>query len=313
METATRGDIRDVALLDLSHLNSAEEFDAITSISDVAVVLVSAGWSGALAKVPMKGVASVVPIPDGAEVQLLTGTVTLGAEALADPANEDVVLVATGTVIITGDVQRVTYRQVIVSGIVVAPRGSEGPIGAGLTRVTGSVQYYDQVEGQRFRTLTGSTQISAATLANRGGDPADVLVVTGQTILLGPIEEVGFQRILGAGQLLAPRDAEERLAPALTFEGQLVWYAGGAPRVLSGSEHLRRGFFELFEEPTALLLLGSFTFADDVDPSLLREKVSEVILVGKIVAPEALVPALQWLATTKVGRITSDGDDGDEG
>ena len=44
-------------------------------------------------------------------------------------------------------------------------------------------------------------------------------------------------------------------------------------------------------------------------PELLRDKVEEIILVGKLVAPSQLVGVLQLLTTEKVGVITVAEDD----
>ena len=39
-------------------------------------------------------------------------------------------------------------------------------------------------------------------------------------------------------------------------------------------------------------------------PDLLRDKVREIVLVGKLIAPSQLVGVLQLLTTEKVGTIT---------
>jgi hypothetical protein len=59
------------------------------------------------------------------------------------------------------------------------------------------------------------------------------------------------------------------------------------------------------------VLVGSFTIEDDVPPTLLREKISAITLVGKLVAPQ-LLPVLQLLTTQKHGTITTEQDDGDD-
>jgi hypothetical protein len=306
------GAIQDVAVLDLTSMHAAEDLAGIASITNVALVLVPESLAGALARIPTRNVASVVPVPDAAQVQVHTGAVVLGGEALAHPPGDDVVLVVTGTLALSSPVTAVAYRRIIVTGMVLAPYGSEAALGAGLSRVTGSVQYYAHVEGQRFRTMSGQTTISGSSLANRNGNPADVLFVTGQTIVTGPVDEVGYQHIVAAGQLLVPRDSEPLLAPVLTTEGQLIWYEGH-PRIFTGKDRFCRAFFELLDEPMALLLLGSFTIDGDVPPALLREKVSDITLVGKLVASQDVVPVLQLMTTQKHGRIAVGRDAGDDG
>jgi hypothetical protein len=312
VEPALRsGPIENVAVLDLTSVRDPEDLGGITSISNVALVLVPESLAGALTRIPTRNVASIVPIPDGAEVRLHTGAVVLGGDALADPSAEDVVLVVTGTLALSSPVHAVTFRKVIVTGMVLAPYGSETALGAGLTRITGSVQYYRHVEGQRFRTMSGQTELSGESLANTGGDPSDLLFLIGQTTITSPIAEVGYQHVIAAGQLFAPRESEAVLAPVLTNEGQLIWY-DGRPRFFTGKDTFGRGFFELLDEPLALMLVGRFTLEDDIPPTLLREKISTITLVGKLIAPKELLPVLQLLTTQKHGTITTERDDGDD-
>jgi hypothetical protein len=306
-----RNAISNMPVLDLTG-SSAEDLTAIESISKVAVILVPESLSGALARIPMQEVASIVAVPDGAEVHLHTGAIVMGGDALGDPDAEGAVLVVTGALALSSPVTRVAYSRVVVTGVVVAPRGSEDTLAAGLTRVTGSVLYYDHVEGQQFRTFSGQTRVSGEVLANREGNPADVLFLTGQIIVTGPVPEVGFQRIIANGQLIAPRDSEAILLPALAMSGQIAWYEGD-PRFFVGSERFARAYLDLFEQSVSLVLVGAFAIEDDVPPELLREKVSNITLIGKLEAPAEVVPVLQYLTTDKHGVITARQDDGDEG
>jgi hypothetical protein len=308
VETKLEGTIENVPLLDLTGLGSRDELNAITGLRNVALVLVPASLSGSLASIPMEQVASVVPIPDGARAVVHTGSIVMGGESLADPASADAVLVVTGTLALSSPVEQVAYQAVIVTGLVLAPYGSEAALGAGLTRVTGSVHYFRQAEGQRIKTLSGQLTIGPDTLANAGGSPDDVLVVTGQIVVTAPASELGFQRVIGAGQLLLPRASEGTLAPALSADGHIVWYGGERVRVFIGDERLGRGFFELLDEPLALVLVGDVVIEDDVPPTLLREKVTEITLVGTLTASREVVPVLQLLTTEKHGDITTQDD-----
>jgi hypothetical protein len=101
------GEIKDVAMLDLTALTSAEELAGITRISDVAAVLVPESLMPAVVGIPMDDVAMVVPVPDGVEVRSHTGALVMGGEALAGPAVENATLVVTGTLILTSPVERV--------------------------------------------------------------------------------------------------------------------------------------------------------------------------------------------------------------
>ncbi|MFA9428846.1 hypothetical protein [Egicoccus sp. AB-alg2] len=303
MDATPTGVISNVALLDLTSLHEREELEAIARIDDVAVILVRESLAGALARIPTTNVASIVPIADGARTQVHTGGVVMSGEALAAPDNEDAVLVVTGSLLLSSPVPAVTYRGIVVTGVVLAPFGSETALGSGLTRVTGAVQYFRHVEGQRFRTLSGQSRISGAFLANAGGDPGDVLFVAGQTIVTGEVDAVGFQLVVAAGQLLLPRASEAVLAPVLTAEGQLVWYGGSRPRFFLGNESFGRDFFEALDDGTALVLVGDVEFADDVTPEVLRGRIEEITLVGRLSAPDGAVGVVQALCREKHGTI----------
>jgi hypothetical protein len=298
------GVVEDVALLDLTSMTSAEDLAGITRIRDVAIVLVPGPLMPAVMNIPMDDVAMVVPVPEGVEVRNHTGALVMGGEALAGPEAEHALLVVTGTLILTSPVPRVAYRGVIANGLVLAPQGSESALGAGLTRMTGAVEYYPYAEGQEVRVSTGQLRASGELLANPGGGPDDVLVVAGQLIVSGPVTRVGYRRIVVAGQLLAPQDSQPLLGPVVTVKGQLAWYRG-QPRLFVGKERFEREFFELLDRPLTLALVGRFEVGPDVPAQLLREKVEEITLVGKLVAPRALVGVLQLLTTEKFGTITA--------
>jgi hypothetical protein len=304
------GEINDVALLDLTPLRSAEELAGITRISDVAIMLVPESLMAAAVGIPMDDVAMVVPVPDGVEVRVHTGSLVMGGEALAGPGVEHATLLVTGTLILTSPVDKVAYRQIIVMGLVLAPSGSESALGAGLTRVTGSVDYYPYAEGQEVRVSTGQVRADGELFANPTGGPDDVLVVAGQLIVTGPVAKVGYRRVVVAGQMLAPRDSQRVLGPATAVKGQLVWYTG-QPRFFVGKERFGRSFFELLDQPLALALVGRFEIDPDVPPELLRDKVEEITLVGKLIAPRQLVGVLQLLTTEKLGEITVAEDAGE--
>ena len=117
---------------------------------------------------------------------------------------------------------------------------------------------------------TGQLRADGEFLANPTGGPDDILVVAGQLIVTGPVATVGYRRVIVAGQMLAPRDAQAVLGPALVVKGQLAWYTG-QPRIFVGKETFGRSFFELLDRPASLALLGRFDIDPDVPPDLLRE------------------------------------------
>jgi hypothetical protein len=302
------GEVSDVALLDLTSMTSADELAGITRISDVAMVLVPERLMAAAMRIPMDDVAMVIPVPDGVQVRIHTGALVMGGEALAGPGAENAILVVTGTLVLTSPVQQVAFRQVVVTGLVLAPHGSESALGAGLTRVTGSVDYYPYAEGQEVKVFTGQVRAGGEDLANPAGGPDDVLVVAGQLVVTGPVTKVGYRRVVVAGQMLAPQDSRPVLGPVAVVKGQLSWYTG-QPRFFIGKERLGRSFFELVDRPLNMALVGRFEIDPDVPAELLRDKVEEITLVGKLVAPRELVGVLQLLTTEKVGKIMAAEDD----
>lgn len=314
MTTTTEGAYRRMPLLDLSHAAEPSDLAHISEITDVAVVVVPEHLAHILGTIEMSGVANIIKVAQGAHVHAHTGSLMIGGDGLADPGGDNEVLVVTGTLVVTSPVQKVGFRQVHVTGMVVAPRGSESALGAGLTGVTGSVVYYRLTEGelQHFRQLSGDIRLSGAGIANPHSSPEDVLIVGGRLIITGKIDQVGYQLIALGGELLAPRQSEEVLMPVLCIGGEIAWYEG-SPRFLVGDESYGRAFFELLDDGERLAFLGDVVLADDgLTPELLRQKVSDITLMGSITAPEDVVPVLQILTTEKCGTITVNRDGAEE-
>lgn len=303
------GVIEDVAVLDLTTIKTPDELARITAIRHVAVLLVPESLGGALASIPMQRVATIVPVPDGARVQMHTGVVTMDGDGLANLGGDKTVLVVTGALVVTSPVKRIGYHDIVVTGTVVAPRGSETALAAGLSRVTGSVAYYPYAQGQTVKVLAGQTSLSGESLANSSGSADDILLVAGQLLITSPVGKLGYQQIVVAGQLIAPRLSEALLAPTISSFGQVVWYTGD-PRIFIGKDRFGRGFFELVDEPLSLILVGTFEIEPDVPPELVREKVAEIVLAGKLRASRVLVPVLQLLTRQKEGEIIAVEEDG---
>jgi hypothetical protein len=296
-------EIRDVALLDLTGAQASAALDGITCIRHVATILVPESLLAKLSSIPMEHVAATVPVPDGARAKSMTGEITLSGEALANVGgkSEDVLIVI-GKLILTSPVKQVGYSDVILIGAAFAPTGSETALGAGLRRMTGRLAYYPYTEGANVRVLS-SGAISAEALANASGEPTDVLLASGHLVVTSPIQRVGFQRVIAFGPLVVPKDTDPaQLERITTLSGQVVFYTA-PPRVFDGKDHFSAAFFELFEAPITLVLHGKYTFDEDVDPGLLREKVAGIVLDGKLVAPRRLVPTLQMLCVVREGTI----------
>jgi hypothetical protein len=302
------GVIENVPVLDLSRMKSPDEIARITRIQNVAMVLVPESLAHVLVGIPMKNVAGTIPVPDGASVKMHVGPVTMSGEALANPQGQDDVLVVVGVLQITSPVEKVGYKQLIVTGLVLAPKGSETALGAGITRLTGTTVYYAYSEGAEIKMLSAQLKLSGEALANPAGNPNDILIVAGQLLITSPVEKLGYQQIVVAGQLVAPRESEALLGPALNTSGQVMWY-GGKPRFFTGRERFSRAFFELLDGPVTLVLMGHVEIEPDVPPDLLRQKVSEIALAGRLEAPRGLVPLLQVLTIEKHGSISVLGEE----
>ncbi|HEX6444865.1 MAG TPA: hypothetical protein VF053_07260 [Streptosporangiales bacterium] len=308
MTTTPGGVFRDMPLLDLSHAAEPDDLAHIREICNVAVVVVPEHLAHLLGAITMRRVANVIRVRQGARVHAHTGSLMIGGDGLADPGGDNEVLIVTGVLIVTSPVKNVGFRQVHTTGMVLAPRGSESALGAGLTGVTGSVVYYRLGEAQEFRQLTGDVRLSGAAVANPHGSPEDVLITSGRLVVTSDVTDVGYQLIAFGGELLAPRRSETLLTPVLSGGGEIAWY-DGQPRFLVGDETYGRAFFELLDDGEQLAFAGEVTIADDgVTPELVRQKVSQITLLGELRAPRDVVPVLQILTTEKCGTITVNRD-----
>jgi hypothetical protein len=296
------GVVQNVAVLDLSTMRSAEELARIKSIRNVANVIVPESLAGALAAIPMRNVANVVPVPDGAILNAQVGALTMDGAALAAQRDRPTVLLVTGVLVITSPVERVGLHGILTVGAVVAPEGSQAALTPALLRTVGGVVYYPWVEGQAVKVFQGDTRVKGEILANAGGGPDDIAIVAGSMVVTSPVASVGFRQIVVVGSLLAPEESELVLGPALTTVGSAVWYTA-PPRVFSGKDRFTAGFFELLGEPVTLVLNGSFELDPDVPAQLVKEHVATIVLNGKLTAAPALVPLLQVLAVHKQGVI----------
>jgi hypothetical protein len=296
------GVVENVAVLDLSTMRSEEELARIKSIRNVANVIVPESLAGALAAIPMRNVANVVPVPDGARVNAHVGAMTMGGAALAASGDAPTVLLLTGALVITSPVERVGLHSIMTVGAVVAPEGSEAALTPALRRTVGRVVYYPWVEGQAVKVFQGDTRMKGEALANPGGGPDDIAIFAGTLVVTRPVAKVGFRRIVVVGTLAAPEESEMALSPSLVMVGDAIWYSA-PPRIFSGAEHISAGFFELLDEPVTLVLSGAIQFESDIPVQLFKEKVAAVAISGAVKASRELVPLLQVLAVQKSGVI----------
>ena len=155
--------------------------------------------------------------------------------------------------------------------------------------------------GANVDMITGQTKLTGESLA--AGDPETVLVIAGQVIITTRVEKVGYKALQIVGQVLAPRGSETALASKVKrLSGQLIYFAEGA-RFFIGSETVTGEFLEMLSASTPFLIMGELAFASDISDDLLREKVSEIALMGRITVPAHLAALVQFLTVEKMGEI----------
>lgn len=167
-----------------------------------------------------------------------------------------------------------------------------------------NIGFVDRVPSGDKMEIAGQSRVSGDFLAS--GDPNTMLVVTGQLFVSPPLESIGFKELLVTGQLFLPRGSERVLTGKLKrLTGQVLYYRAdaGAPRVFSDGEEIGREFLELLPEPAPFIIMGKVTLEDDISVELLRRKVVEITLAGRLHAPRHLLSVLQILAVDKVGSI----------
>ena len=288
------------AVADFSHLRSPEDLAAISRIEQVGTVIVPESLAAAYARIPTSDVGTTVFVPDGANVRIHTGSLTVSGDGLG---TVDDVLVVIGMLVITSPVTGEVPRKITVVGLVLAPRGSEAALGRVLGGGAGSVSYYRHTEGQDFKVLSGQVKRSGAMLANPTGQADDVLIAAGQVIVTGPVATVGYAQVIVAGQFIAPEASRDLLEPRIQVTGQAVWYRGDTPRIILEDIRVGPDFFRLLDHPVSLVLLGDMTVDPGVSEDTVREKITDIILLGDITAPPELVPVFQVLTTEAFGEI----------
>lgn len=287
-------------VVDFSHLTSPDDLASIKRIERVGAVIVPESLAAAYAAIPAARVGSTIYVPDGAKVRVHTGMLTVGGDGLG---SADTVLVVIGMLLITSPVTGTLPQRISVVGSVLAPRGSESALGSIMAGGTGSVAYYRYAEGQDIKVLSGQVKVSAATLANSAGGADDVLIAAGQVVVSGPVTAVGYAQIIVAGQMVAPESSRDLIEQKAQVFGQSAWYRGEKPWVVADDATVGPDFFRLLDNPISLVVLGDLTIADGVTEAAVHEKVTDVVLLGDIVAPADVVPVLQVLATESFGDI----------
>ncbi|MBM2620532.1 hypothetical protein JIG36_34030 [Actinoplanes sp. LDG1-06] len=301
--TDERGVIEGQGVLDLSHLSSPDELAAITRISSVGAVVVPESLAGAYAGIPVSAVGGTVYVPDGLTVRVHVGPLVVGGDGIGSP---DEILVVVGVLVITGTVAGELPARISVVGSVFAPRGSEAALGRVFGGGVGTLTYYRYREGQsapNVKMLSGQVRLTGAALANPGGEPDDILIAAGQVIITGEVGSIGYGQIFAAGQVLAPQTAQGELETRLEAQGQTVWYRSGDPRVFYDDTELGPDYFRLLDHPISLISFGDLTIGPGVTAELLKQKVTDIVVLGDVRATAETVSAVQVLATDIYGQI----------
>ncbi|HTU74662.1 MAG TPA: hypothetical protein VMG38_14195 [Trebonia sp.] len=297
--------VSDQPVVNFSHLTAPEQLSAISRIERVALVMVPESLAAAYAAIPSSRVAATIYVPDGVNVRVHTGVLVVGGDGIGAP---DDVLVITGMLIITSPVTGPLPQRIHVVGSVLAPRGSEAPLGLALAGVTGSVSYYRPAQDQDIKVVSGQVRLSGAMLANSSGQAGDLLIAAGQVIITGEVTTVGYQQVIIAGQLVAPAASRDMIEPRAQVQGQAAWYRGDDPRVFYDDTSLGPDFFRLLEHPVSLVVFGDLTITAGVTEAMMREKITGISLFGDATAPPGLVGVLQALSVDAFGAIrASDG------
>jgi hypothetical protein len=289
--------------LDLTGLNTPDELAEITELRGIEIIAVPDRLAGALNRIPMHEIELVVPIPAGVRPKFHQGMTTLGGAALAQPGAEKEFILSLGALVFTTPVTESRIAGIASVGLVAAPTGSENALGAAVTQSLGAVHYFPYVEGQQIKTFAGQPNLGGTALANETGTPDDIMIVAGQLVVNGAVNKLGFRQIVVAGQAILPRDSQEVIGEALQAHGQVVWYVGSDVRLIFGNESYGPGFFELVEDPLALVVFGELRIEPGVAATVLRDKIAGIALFGTIKAPPAAIPALQYRTTEKFGEI----------
>lgn len=190
-------------------------------------------------------------------------------------------------------------------GLVIVTESQKGALlGADMDEV-GHILTVPEGDTTQVVTRTGQMEMTGDAFT---GDPDtakdQIMVIHGQIMITSSITAVHYKQLHITGQIILPREGAAALHKAVTsLTGQVVLYPEGEVRFLMGKERFGRAFLEMIDQPVCLVVLGKLVFDDDVEPDLLKAKVREVVLLGKIDAPKALSPCLQYLARQNYGKI----------
>jgi len=155
----------------------------------------------------------------------------------------------------------------------------------------------------KVNCMTGQVRLSADMLAS--GDPDTILVIAGQAFITGELKAVGYKEIRLVGQMFAPRSCETAISAKMTQLTGQNFYLPSNARLFHGDESIGKDFLELLDGAVSLVVMGQLTIEPDVTRELLKEKVTDIVLMGNLQGPADLVPLLQVLTSEKMGTISA--------
>lgn len=158
-------------------------------------------------------------------------------------------------------------------------------------------------DGVRVELAKSSMHVSGEELAS--GDENAILIIGGSLYVTSPVEKVGYREIRASGKVYIPQGSEAVVRAKLGHvSGPTLGYRypSGA-KIAAPDEMIGRAFLEALPGPTPLIVFGTVRIQDDVTAELLRDKISEIVLVGTASATRELTPVIQALVTQKFGEI----------
>jgi hypothetical protein len=209
--TPHKGHIHDIGMLDLRSAKTMDDLSGITQISDVGLVLVPEHLMAAfIGKVAISDVGGMIPVPEGGNIQVMTGEIRITGEMLAG-GNPDNVLILVGDVIITTPISAIGYKELRVFGQLTAPRGSETALASKMGQLSGDCFYYPA----NARTLTGNTTLGREFLEYL--PELTALVVRGELNIENEVTVEQFRAKVTEVVLFGTIHAPKALVPLLNF------------------------------------------------------------------------------------------------
>ena len=208
-EKKIAGKIKNMGILDLSSLESAEELKETSSLENVGTVLIPEHLMDSFLNISMKNVGSIVPIPKGEQYKLKTGQMTLSPEFLENGDN-DTLLILAGQVIIEEEVESVGFKGIYLNGQFMAPKSSQAVLEDAIERSNGQTLFF---AGKKPRIFTGEQEFSREFFEYI--EDTITLVLVGSSTIKGEIPPELIKEKVTEIILTGELKAEKKLLPLL--------------------------------------------------------------------------------------------------